>query len=71
MAATVLGGAARAHRLLARRVGAVLAVIDTLAHWSGLEAEKEKDAGAVQAKMRPASKLSNSEALAQFGAEAA
>ncbi len=37
----------------AKRTGAVLVVIDTLAHWSGFEPEREKDAGAMQAKMAP------------------
>jgi hypothetical protein len=33
----------------ARRLGAALIVVDTLASWAGLAAEQEKDAGAIQA----------------------
>lgn len=37
----------------AQRVKAVAVFIDTLAHWAGLGHEREKDAGAAQATMRP------------------
>ncbi len=37
----------------AQRVKAVAVFIDTLAHWAGLGHEREKDAGAAQAAMRP------------------
>ena len=35
----------------ARRIGAVLLVIDTLAHWAGMPADREKDSGAALAVM--------------------
>jgi hypothetical protein len=44
-----------------RAVGAVVVVIDTLPYWAGFAAEKEKDAGAMQAALRHA------QALAQTG----
>jgi hypothetical protein len=37
----------------ARRVGAVVLVIDTLAYWAAMPGDREKDAGAAQAVMQP------------------